>query len=227
MVVVLINLTFSNPKLIIETILVSFFVLVWVAYILSSARVVVKGEAILFPKQYEMKVASILAGTTFLSALSHKRRWIKPIDIESVDILVGYSVDAGVGSLHQPLTLTFKDGSVAVFYMKLFSKRFVINLLRSVRDINHNINFSKSAQELIDLKNPLTLTDTEKQDAKPKKKLVTIMILFIIVFAASYFIMEKTGQLVTNEYDIKSISIGNLPRKDIQYRDYSGGEVCD
>ena len=106
------------------------------------------------------------------------------LDIKSVDFVVGYKMGSGnAETLQQPLTINFKDGSQKIFYLKMFSRRFFIKLLRAIRDINPNIQFSETCQKFLALKNPMQLTVAEKQDFKSKRKLlITLFSFFVVMF---------------------------------------------
>lgn len=184
---------------------VSFFGLVWVIYVISNSYVKILENEIIMPRKYTMG-ASFLLGLTFLFALFRKRESVKIKDIKSIDIIVGYN--GSLESSHQPMTITMKDGTKNVYYMKLYSKRGVMWILRNLNEINPKINFSKSCKELISLKSPFKLTETEKQDFKNKKNTLFAVFGILALLVIGIIIVSQSGKVKTETFDIKSIGTG-------------------
>ncbi len=139
---------------IIYVIIILIFDFVWLLYILINSNILIRDREVVFPKQYELDLKFIL-GLGFIFAIFKKRNPIKILNIKSVDLIVGFRKESGLNSLHQPLIITLKDRSKETFMMKFFSKKSVIDLLRSLKKGNPKIDFSKSCKEMIELKSAL------------------------------------------------------------------------
>jgi hypothetical protein len=188
--------------------IVSFFGLVWIYFVISNSTVRISDGEIFLPRKYSMG-ASFLLGVSFLIALFKKRESLKIADIKSVDIIVGYDVKTqSLESLHQPMKITMKDGEIHTFFMKFYSKKGVMWILRNLKEINPKIIFSKSCKELIELKSPFRMTGTEKADFHSKKKFLFLIFGLLLLLIIIIWGISATGKMKTQTFDIIDITEG-------------------
>lgn len=195
---------YKDTKVIVYGSLALIFGLIWLIYVLTSSYILIKDNQILFPKQYKMNLQFIF-GLTFLIALFKRRKRINIKDISSVDLVVGYT--DSLESLHQPLTITLKDGTKEVFFMKFYSKKTVMNILKNMKQLNPKINFLKSCKEMIELKSPFKMTETEKQDFRRKRGLLFFCLGIIVVMFLFIFFVNAFAKYGGGNFDINNISI--------------------
>ena len=167
-------------------------------YYATNSNILIRNQRIYFPRQFDFVKELFLGLGTFI-AVFKPRPVFKIADIISLDISFG---------IHQLLTIKLKNGNKFKVRMKLFSKRAVINLLKSLKKENPKIDFSKRCNELMKLKNSFSQTKSERKMNKGKKVLALILVGVLVLMFILIFYVQFSGEIKQREFDIASINAG-------------------
>ncbi len=118
------------------------------------------------------------------------RKWLDTRLIQSVDIDVGFDSAKGMDSARQPMVIVMKDRTKRKYYLKPYSKRCVMEIMRYIHSNNPAAVLSQSCMELVELKSPFvaTLTENKQMTFKNKWPLVLYLIIFMSLIVLLRFL---------------------------------------
>lgn len=211
----------------------------FIYYFSINSNILIEDNKLYFPRQMKFTILQFLFAWETFKALFKEKPCINISDIKSIDyspFSMGSDFSKSItsisdfanmqktmmtrrkitqkGFMPQPIKITLKNGNKLTFSMAAFSKRTMIKLFRTLKEINPKINFSKFCKELIELKSGYSLTDTEKKDIRKSAPLLILLVSLLILVIGFVVYLQLSGEIKSEYFDIDSVGIGTRDGKD-------------